>query len=221
MASLSALALSGVNIGTFNPEHLYYDAMAANDLAVTTLSWTAADANASVSVSPVDADSGTEGHQVSIPAGGHVEVTLNVASSDGTAQKTYTVTVHRPSRQPFGYIRSGRFGFSRQLPGIRPSGLWSDGDTMWIGSHEDDCDDADRRITAFRIGTGAYQPGRDITDRIKCRVEGLWSDGEVLYVAERPEKLMAYDLQTGSVRWDRIVDTHYGASVLWPRGGVV
>ena len=217
-ASLSALSLTRVNLGTFKAEHLYYDAMAATDLAVTTLSWTAADANATVSVSPDDADSSTDGHQINIPAGGHVEVTLIVASSDGTAQKTYTVTVHRPSRKPFGYIRSGRFGFSRQLPGIRPSGLWSDGDTMWIGSHERNCDDADKRITAFRIGTGNYQPGRDITAYVKCRVEGLWSDGEVLYVAERPEKLMAYDLQTGSVRWDRIVDTHYGPDVLWPRG---
>ena len=217
-ASLSALSLTRVNLGTFKAEHLYYDAMAATDLAVTTLNWTAADANATVSVSPDDADSSTDGHQINIPAGGHVEVTLIVASSDGTAQKTYTVTVHRPSRKPFGYIRSGRFGFSRQLPGIRPSGLWSDGDTMWIGSHERNCDDADKRITAFRIGTGNYQPGRDITAYVKCRVEGLWSDGEVLYVAERPEKLMAYDLQTGSVRWDRIVDTQYGPDVLWPRG---
>ncbi len=218
-ASLSALALTRVNFGAFYARHLYYDAEVATDLAVTTLSWTAGDTNAAVTVSPDDSDSGTDGHQVSIPAGGSAEVTLTVVSSDRTAQQTYTVTVHRPSTQPFGYIRSGRFGFSRQLPGIRPSGLWSDGDTMWIGSHEPVCDNADQRITAFRIGTGAYQPGRDITAFIhRCRIEGLWSDGEVLYVAERSEKLMAYDLETGSVRWDRIVNTQYAPPVLWPRG---
>ena len=195
---LSALALTGVDFGTFEADRTYYQAVTAADLATTTLTWTATGTNATVSVSPDDADTNTDGHQISLPAGGHVQVTLTVESSDQTARRTYTVAVSRPSTAPFGFYHRGRFGIPKALTGLRPSGLWSDGQSMWIGSYWHFRCGHTGKIRVFNMETSAREPGRDIST--SCRVQGLWSDGEILYASAHTRYFTAYDLQTKAER---------------------
>ena len=94
-ASLSALALSGV---TLSPEFAAgttgYTASVGNGVTATTVTATASDENASVAVTPGDADGETEGHQVDLPVGEAV-ITVEVTAQDGETTETYTVTVTR------------------------------------------------------------------------------------------------------------------------------
>ena len=55
-------------------------------------------------VTPPDADPNTDGHQVDFPENAReVAVTVTVTAQDGTATKTYTVTVLRGTGPPYGW----------------------------------------------------------------------------------------------------------------------
>ena len=91
-ATLSGLALSGVNIGTFDPATTGYNASVANDVDETTVTATANDGGASHVVKLGDAvdEDGT----VELSVGANA-VSVVVTAEDGKTTKTYTVTVNR------------------------------------------------------------------------------------------------------------------------------
>ena len=84
-AALSALSLSGVDIGTFSAETTAYAASVANSVETTTVTATASHAEASVAIAP--------GSEVRLVEGDNT-VTVTVTAADGTT-RTYTVTVTR------------------------------------------------------------------------------------------------------------------------------
>ena len=92
-ATLTALTLSDVDIGTFSSSTLDYPATVAYAVERTTVTATPA-AGASVDVRPVDARS-TAGHQVYLPSGAETGITLTVTAANGTAMQTYTVRITR------------------------------------------------------------------------------------------------------------------------------
>ena len=63
-------------------------------VAETTVTATASDANASVEVTPGDADDGTSGNQVALVVG-ETTISVEVTAEDGKTTTTYTVTVTR------------------------------------------------------------------------------------------------------------------------------
>ena len=63
-------------------------------MTATTVTATASDENASVAVTPGDADGGTEGHQVDLPVGEAV-ITVEVTAQDGETTAMYVVRVTR------------------------------------------------------------------------------------------------------------------------------
>ena len=91
-ATLSGLALSGVNFGAFDPATTGYTASVANDVDETTVTATANDGGASHVVKLGDAvdEDGT----VELSVGANV-VSVVVIAEDGKTTKTYTVTVNR------------------------------------------------------------------------------------------------------------------------------
>ena len=96
-ASLSALSLSGVTLDPmFASDTLEYTADVGSEMASTTVeaTATAADAGASVSIAPADANMVEMGHQVDLAVGDNV-ITVTVTAADGSTQD-YTVTVTRP-----------------------------------------------------------------------------------------------------------------------------
>ena len=99
---------------------------------------------------------------------------------------------------------------------MNPSGLWSDGTSMWIGNY-DSCGTSGQRVSVFNMDTGEREPQRDIGT--SCHVQGLWSDGEILYTASQPEYLTAYDLDTRRHRADRDVPVIY-PPFIWRGQGV-
>ena len=85
-ATLAALSLSGVDIGTFSSDTTVYTASVAHDISNTTLTATPTHPKASVSILPAAELSLAEGRN---------EIAVTVTAEDGTTTKTYTVTVTR------------------------------------------------------------------------------------------------------------------------------
>ena len=94
-ASLGALSLSGVTLTpAFASGTTAYTASVAHGVTETTVTASASDANASVEVTPEDADDQTPGDQVNL-AVGETTISVEVTAQDGVTTRTYTVTVKR------------------------------------------------------------------------------------------------------------------------------
>ncbi len=94
-AGLSELWFSGVTLlPAFASGVMAYMASVANGVKETTVTATASDANASVEVTPEDADDGTSGDQVALVVG-KTTISVEVTAEDGETTQTYTVTVTR------------------------------------------------------------------------------------------------------------------------------
>ena len=85
-ATLSALSLSGIDIGTFTAATTTYQARVAHAVTATTVTATPAHPKAKVTIEPPSPVSLVEGAN---------EIAVTVTAEDGTTTKTYTVTVTR------------------------------------------------------------------------------------------------------------------------------
>ena len=85
-ATLSALSLSGIDIGAFSGDTTAYVASVAHEISSTTVTAAASQARASVSISP--------GTEVSLAVGAN-KIAVTVTAEDGSTTKTYTVMVTR------------------------------------------------------------------------------------------------------------------------------
>ena len=96
-ATLSGLALSDVNIGTFDSATTEYTASVANDVTETTVTATANDDGATyvIKLGGVENADGT----VALAEGDNA-VTIEVTAEDGQTTKTYTVAVTRGEAPP-------------------------------------------------------------------------------------------------------------------------
>ena len=77
-----------------------------------------------------------------------------------------------------------------------PSGIWSDGTTMWVADRDDD------KLYAYNVATKARDAAKDFTTLSAAGNEdpyGLWSDGTTLWVADHADgKLYAYKMSDRS-----------------------
>ena len=75
-----------------------------------------------------------------------------------------------------------------------PTGLWSDGNTMWVADWTDD------KIYAYDMATKAREPDKDFNTLDAAGNNGpedLWSDGNTMWVADdSDDKIYAYDMAT-------------------------
>ena len=87
-ATLKALGLSGIDIGTFASATTAYEASVPHARSSTTVTATASHGGATVSIAP--------GSEVSLAEGAN-QITVTVTAEDGTTTRSYTVTVTRAS----------------------------------------------------------------------------------------------------------------------------
>ena len=139
-ATLSALSLSGIDIGTFVGSATAYTASVAHDIGSTTVTATASHDGASVAIAP--------GSEVILAEGAN-EITVTVTAEDGETTETYTVTVTRAGKPltarfvglPETHDGETEFSFelhfSEELDGsfsyvtLRDAALEVTGGTMW------------------------------------------------------------------------------------------
>ena len=134
-ATLSALSLSGIDIGAFSGDATAYAVSVAHVISSTTVTAAASHAGASVSISP--------GTVVSLAVGAN-EIAVTATAEDGYTTKTYTVTVTRAAPPltgrfmslPEAHSGSGtvvlRILFSEPLPTSFSSFLVGGGDTLQV-----------------------------------------------------------------------------------------
>ena len=77
-----------------------------------------------------------------------------------------------------------------------PTGLWSDGETLWIAENGDGADDS---VYAYDLATGERVESREFALADTNRApRGIWSDGETVWVSDSGrERLFAYRLADG------------------------
>ena len=190
-AALASLALSGVDIGAFSPERTEYSASVETEVASTTVTAAANDAAASLEIA--DASGSTQGgtRTVSLEEGGNT-VAVTVTAEDGTTVRAYRVSVERAYAAAWGErlpARDVELG-----SGAQPTGLWSDGETLWVVR-----DWRAGSVAAYRLSDGApladlgYALGGGLSFPV-----GLWSDGETLWVADQRGGVTGHRLSDGS-----------------------
>ena len=77
-----------------------------------------------------------------------------------------------------------------------PSGMWSDGATLWLAENGDGADDA---VYAYDLASGERAEDREFELDARNRApRGVWSDRETVWVSDSgQDRLFAHDLATG------------------------
>ena len=77
-----------------------------------------------------------------------------------------------------------------------PTGLWSNGETLWIAENGDGADDA---VYAYDVKTGERREDREFElDERNRAPRGVWSDEKAMWVSDSGQnKLFAHDFATG------------------------
>ena len=123
-ATLSALSLSGIDIGTFSGAETSYTVYVEEAVETTTVTATANHPEAEVSIDP--------GTEVRLAAGDN-EITVTVTAEDGLTTETYTVTVVRHVRPltafflspPAFHVGSGTFSLRIVFSEPIATGFWT------------------------------------------------------------------------------------------------
>ena len=130
----------------------------------------------------------SDGATMWIPAGGG-----NVALGERTAPKLYGHDLAADAWDGFGPPPGPDREFALDPANANPSGLWSDGETMWVA------DAADGKLYAYDWPTGGRVPDRDF-DTLKAagntEPRAIWSDGTTMWVSGGG-KLYAYHMPRG------------------------
>ena len=101
-----------------------------------------------------------------------------------------------------------------------PTGLWSDGTTLWV------VDNADDKVYAYTLTNGMRDAGKNIDlDDANSSPVGIWSNGTTLWVVnndfssdDSDDKIFAYTLATGARDADKDLNTLNGAGNNDPYG---
>ena len=78
----------------------------------------------------------------------------------------------------------------------KPTGSWSDGETLWVLENGDGADDA---VYAYNLETGEPVEDREFElDEANRAPRGVWSDRTTIWISDSgQEKLFAHDLESG------------------------
>ena len=175
---LSALSLTGIDIGAFDPDDEnysytlgFYDSL--NGLTATVAA-TTAHSGATWEIHPADADPAAAGHQVNVNGNDTIEVT--VSSQDNDTRRTYTIEPGPPATRPNPSTdvcyECGDFSnhSSRDLR--------ANGDQITV-------------VTDYPIGSTFYTFDMNTGDLVEQftvagsgsrKVNSFWTDGETLWV---------------------------------------
>ena len=140
--------------------------------------------------------------------------TLKVSVADGTDSNTadVTISVTDVEEGPPSGTRLPDKEFDLAMGNDAPTGLWSDGVTLWVGQNNGftgPSSDNDK-LYAYTLATGARDADKefDLAKENASPYGGIWSDGTTIWIADddSPIKLYAYTLATGARDVDKEFD---------------
>ena len=191
-ATLSALTVSPRDIIGFAADRASYSVGVASTVTQVTISATPNHSGADAAITPADADADAAGHQVALSAGRNL-VTVTVIAEDTTTEKTYTVNVNRGVTDPYGWKAVDDLDGLAVASNGSPTGIWSDGATMWVADYNDG------EIYAYNAD-GSRDESKDFGTLSAAGNEqprGIWSDGTTMWVMDYNDgEIYAYDLAT-------------------------
>ena len=212
-ATLSALTISPEDIIGFDPDRTDYEVGVASTVSRATVAAAANHPAAGVAYSGADADLAADGQQVDLSAGRNA-VTITVTAQDGSATKTYTVSVNRGVADAYGWKAVDDLEGPIAAGNNNPFGIWSDGATMWVADTFDD------KLYAYNTD-GTRDGSRDFNTLAAAgngSARGIWSDGATMWVVDSDnDKLYAYNTD-GTRDSARDFNTLSGASNNYPTG---
>ena len=238
-ATLRGLVIDGAVLGgVFDAAVSGYTAQAEAHIARVTVAAEPADDGAVVEIVPSDADGDpSNGHQVDLVAAqtvggvGRTQVEVSVTAGDGVSRAVYSVVVLRVGAAGFGRA-AGRDVDMRGSAVAVPSGMWSDGSSVWVGDLVYDgssgADTSIYRVAAVDAVSGGLVAGSELLLRDVLgaheRAVDVWSDGETLWVLAADGRVVAFGLADGQrragsdIRSLRYVRGYFG---LWSDGEIL
>ena len=123
-----------------------------------------------------------------------VETGSNDQPTPSTANSTTTAPPKPDAGEPGAFARNLAEDFDFPVGDDNPSGVWSDGRTIWVADRKDG------KVYAFNLATKERDPTHDL-DTLRAagnsRPGGMWSDGAIIWVADtQMGKIFAYNLAT-------------------------
>ena len=131
------------------------------------------------------------------------------ADNDETLTSDETATV---AAKPTPLTVSG--DFTLDAANDYPTGIWSDGTTMWVADFEDG------KLYAYRMSDRSRDSGRDFTlDADNGSPVGIWSDGTTMWASDFTDgKLYAYRMSDRSRDSGKDFNTLFAAGNKFPEG---
>ena len=119
---------------------------------------------------------------------------IRVTSSGSDDPATYTVYIGRGTAEHGGWKAGDDLDTLRAAGNTDPTGVWSDGTTLWIA------DSADAKLYAYTVADGARDSSKDISlHSDNSGPAGIWSDETTIWVADQSNStVFAYTLSDGS-----------------------
>ena len=216
-ATLSALTVSPKDIIGFKANRTSYAVGVDHTVTQVTISGTPNDSEATVAITPADADAVMDGHQVSLSAGAN-PVTVTV-TSEGGITKRYTITVAQGVTTNFGWKAGDDLDGLIAAGNQDPYGIWSDGSTTWVVD----------RIDTFAYAynrDGSRNTGREFDlDLENSNPTGAWSNGATVWISDFiDDKLYAYRVFNGARQASLDLDLHTGndySAGVWSDGTTI
>ena len=191
-ATLSALTVSPKDIIGFDTDQLSYEVGVASTVTRATVTATANDADASIGYSGTDASTDA-GHQVDLSAGRN-EITITVTAEDTTTTQEYTIRINRGVDDDYGWKASDDLDGLRATENKDPSGIWSNGTTMWIADFHHSKLYAYNKSDKSRDATKDFNTLKGAGNNFPY---GIWSDNTTMWVADLIQgKVFAYNMST-------------------------
>ena len=188
---LMSLVVAPRDIDGFDPEVTDYMVGVASTVTQATITATPAYEDATVAIDGTAVTAGSA-HAVDLSAGLNTfEVVVTSADND---QATYTVYIGRGTTDQGGWKAGDDLDTLRAAGNTEPSGIWSNGTTIWIA------DVSTAKLYAYSQAGGARDGDKDIAlGGAMMAPTGIWSDGATIWVIG-PVEMTAVRLHAGQRR---------------------
>ena len=204
---LTSLVVAPRDIDGFDPEVTGYMVGVASTVTQATITATPGQTDATIAIDGTAVTAGSA-HAVDLSAG--LNTFEVVVTSADNAQATYTVYIGRGTTDQGGWKAGDDLDTLRAAGNTEPSGIWSNGTTIWIA------DVSTAKLYAYSQAGGARDGDKDIAlGGAMMAPTGVWSDGATIWVIGPVEMtLFAYTLGSGARDPDS--DISLGSDLMLP-----